>query len=103
MTPKPRHRSSRKPATRPAQATHPRPRDLPNAQETPATADQPFVEGAGDTLDPDLRHRLISETAYHHLEERGFADGSEVEDWAQAEAEVDHTLINPAEPSKGSD
>jgi hypothetical protein len=65
--------------------------------------DQPFVEGAGDALDPDLRHRLISETAFHHLQERGFADGSEVEDWAQAEAEVDHTLINPREPSKASD
>lgn len=67
------------------------------ADPAPAT-EHPFSEGAGDSLDPDLRHRLISETAFHHLEDRGFAEGSEVEDWSEAEAEVDHTLI---EPSRG--
>lgn len=67
------------------------------ADPAPA-AEQPFTEGAGDTLDADLRHRLISETAFHHLEDRGFAEGSELEDWSDAEAEVDHTLI---EPSRG--
>lgn len=104
MKPKPKPRSSLKRAGRTAaHKSQPRPAASPDNAETPAMPDQPFVEGAADTLDPDLRHRLISETAYHHLEERGFADGSEVDDWAQAEAEVDHTLINPAEPLKGSD
>ena len=57
--------------------------------------EQPFAEGAHDTLSPDLRHRLVSETAYHHLAERGFADGYETDDWQQAASEVDHVLIKP--------
>ena len=60
-----------------------------------ALPDQPFAEGAQDALDPDLRHRLISETAYGHYVERGYADGYDVDDWLQAETEVDHLLLNP--------
>jgi hypothetical protein len=59
--------------------------------------DQPFAEGARDTLDPDLRYRMISEAAYRLYAERGYADGSDVDDWLAAEAEVDHLLLNPDE------
>ncbi len=68
---------------------------LESDADTATTPDQPFAEGAADALSADLRHRLISETAFHHLAERGYEDGSEVEDWTEAEAEVDHTLLNP--------
>ena len=71
--------------------------------DLPSDAEAPFAEGAADTIDADLRHRLVSEAAFHHLEERGFAEGSELEDWAEAEAEVDHTLIHPAPPTRGRD
>jgi len=57
--------------------------------------DQPFEEGVHDELDPDLRHRLISETAFEMYARRGFADGYDVEDWLSAEAQVDHMLLNP--------
>ena len=57
--------------------------------------DQPFAEGARDTIDADLRHRMISEVAYHRYVERGYADGYDIDDWLQAEAEVDHVLLNP--------
>jgi hypothetical protein len=60
-----------------------------NAQET----EQPFGEGARDEIDPDLRHRMISEAAYHLYTERGYADGYEVDDWQQAEAALDHLLL----------
>ncbi len=60
-----------------------------------ALPDQPFAEGAQDAIDPDLRHRLISETAYGHYIERGYAEGYDVDDWLLAEAEVDHLLLNP--------
>jgi len=56
-------------------------------------SDQPFVEGAQDTLDPDLRHRLVSEAAYRRYADRGYDDGYDVEDWLQAEADVDHLLL----------
>ena len=61
--------------------------------DTPEEADMPFVEGAGDALDPDLRHRMISEAAYHLYAQRGYADGYELDDWLQAEAQVDHMAV----------
>jgi Protein of unknown function (DUF2934) len=64
----------------------------------PLPPDQPFVEGKGDTVDPDLRHRMISEAAYRMYEARGYSDGNDVDDWLVAEAEVDHLLRTPGDP-----
>jgi hypothetical protein len=61
--------------------------------DAPEEADMPFVEGADDSLDPDLRHRMISEAAYYLFTQRGYADGYEVDDWLQAEAQVDHVAM----------
>lgn len=76
----------------------PHPRSVPGIipeSEALQEPEQPFGEGARDEIDPDLRHRMISETAFHLLAERGYAEGSEVEDWQQAEAAVDHLLLKP--------
>ena len=40
-------------------------------------------------LTPTERHRRISDLAYRRAAERGFAPGNEVEDWLEAEREVD--------------
>ncbi len=75
------------------------PQEIPNIEVEPEVmraADQPFEEGAHDMIDADLRHRMISEAAYHHYAERGYEDGYDLDDWLQAEAEVDHLLINPS-------
>ena len=82
------------------------PRSVPiidEEKESDQTPDQPFAEGAQDTIDADLRHRMISEAAYHRYTERGYSDGYDVDDWLQAEAEVDHLLLNrqPASPRRG--
>jgi len=58
--------------------------------------DTPFEEGAHDALDPDLRHRMISEAAYYLYAQRGYTDGYDLDDWLQAEAQVDHTTLGPA-------
>jgi hypothetical protein len=58
-------------------------------------ADQPFAEGSSDAIDPDLRHRMISEAAYHRYVERGYEDGYDFDDWQTAEAEIDHLLLKP--------
>ena len=58
--------------------------------------EQPFAEGAHDAIDPDLRHRMISEAAYHHYVQRGYEDGYDLDDWLQAEAEIDHLLLDRA-------
>ena len=47
-----------------------------------------FSEDTQTEMDEDLRHRMISEAAYHLYEQRGYLDGFELEDWFQAEAEV---------------
>lgn len=41
------------------------------------------------------RSRLIAETAYFKAEQRGFAEGGELDDWIEAEAEVDALLNAP--------
>jgi Protein of unknown function (DUF2934) len=63
-----------------------------NIERTP---DMPFEEGVHDILDADMRHRLISEAAYYLYVQRGYDDGYDLDDWLQAEAQVDHVLLNP--------
>jgi hypothetical protein len=98
-TPKTPVRGSRRKATAaappPAKPTHPRsvPIEVPEL-EWGSEPDQPFAEGAQDAMDPDFRHRLISATAFNLYEQRGFADGYDLDDWLQAEAAVDHVLLN---------
>ena len=45
-----------------------------------------------DLLSPDIRQRYIAEAAYFKAEKRGFAQGGELGDWVEAEAEVDALL-----------
>lgn len=73
------------------------PRSIPVLVDEPemdVTPDQPFAEGAYDAIDPDLRHRMISEVAYRRYVERGYDDGFDQDDWLQAEADIDHLLLN---------
>jgi len=65
-----------------------------SAAETGDALDQPFEEGSRDQIDPDLRHRLISEAAFELYKQRGYESGYELDDWLQAEAQVDHLLLH---------
>lgn len=38
------------------------------------------------------RHQLIAQAAYYRAEQRNFAPGCELEDWLQAEAEIEIKL-----------
>lgn len=90
---KPKSRRTREPV-----GTMTRPHGIPVIDPVPEfeqAAEAPFAEGAHDAIDSDLRQRLISENAYRRYVERDYADGYDVEDWLQAEAEVDHLLLNP--------
>lgn len=40
------------------------------------------------------RWKMIAIAAYHKAEQRGFAPGSELQDWAEAEKEVDEPLMS---------
>ncbi len=54
--------------------------------------DTPIEEDAKGEIGSELRHRMISEAAYQLYAERGYVDGLELDDWLQAEAEVDRSL-----------
>lgn len=93
----PPRESRRKPAAPPERRVTLHPRSVPIQEPEPddlRDPDQPFAEGAYDAMDPDLRHRLISEAAYGLYQERGFADGYDLDDWLQAEEAVDHMLVD---------
>ena len=81
-----RHSRSKHPQTVPVRAGDDEGRSAP---------DQPFSDRARDTIDPALRHRMISEAAYQRYVERGYADGYDLDDWLQAEAAVEHLLVTP--------
>ena len=63
--------------------------------------DQPFAQGIAEELDPDLRHRLISEAAFHRQAEGGYNSDYEDDDWRDAEGAVDHVVLNPSSGSNG--
>ena len=74
---------------------------LPADDDLDFMPDTPFEEGAHDALDPDLRHRMISEAAYYLYRGRGYGDGYDLDDWLQAEAQVDHMITNAARTQTG--
>lgn len=43
-------------------------------------------------ITPEERQRMIAEAAYFRALRRGFASGGEVQDWLEAEADVDARL-----------
>jgi hypothetical protein len=74
---------------------HPRSIPIPTAEnEDERIPDHLFAEGVGDVIDPDLRHRMISEAAYTLYARRGYEEGYDVDDWLQAEDDVDHLLLS---------
>ena len=60
--------------------------------ETMEGPDLSLEEDTKGEIGAELRHRMISEAAYQLYAERGYADGLELDDWLQAEAEVDRML-----------
>ena len=69
--------------------------DASMAESDADTMEDPAVSLEEDTkgeIGAELRHRMISEAAYQLYAERGYVDGLELDDWLQAEAEVDRSL-----------
>ena len=42
---------------------------------------------------PEERWQVIAVAAYHRAEKRGFAPGDELQDWIEAEKEIDSRLV----------
>ena len=62
-----------------------------------ADASQPVRQ-----IDPQQREALVRLAAYAFYERRGLVDGHELEDWLQAEMEVERQLAAGAGPSQAS-
>lgn len=67
----------------------------PRAQQRAVAYHMPLEGGAQAVFDPDLRHRMISEAAYYLYSQRGYAEGYDLDDWLQAEAQIDDLIMNP--------
>ena len=52
------------------------------------------LASASSNVSSDERHRMIAEAAYHRAEKRGFMNGDPVQDWLEAEAQVESELRN---------
>ena len=93
-------------AIRKAHAAHPAPKHphgvaiIASQDEVGEIPEQPFAEGVNDEIDPDLRHRLISEAAFHRQTEGGYNSDYETDDWLEAETSVDHVVVNPNPAAK---
>jgi len=51
------------------------------------------LPGHGASIDTEARQQLIAEEAYLIAEQRGFQGGDAAEDWARAEKQVNHRLM----------
>ena len=63
--------------------------------QAPEQSEPPAASQGG--IDEETRHRMISEAAYRLYARRGYLEGFELEDWLQAEAEVESQLGNRSE------
>ena len=65
-------------------------------QAAPGFATKATRRTGGDVHHPPVsaeeRERMIAVNAYYCAEHRGFAPGHELEDWCEAEAEIDRQL-----------
>lgn len=83
--------SSEKPV-KPVKTT-PRVKAAPAVKKSVATAKATISStNSVTTINPEERHKMIAQTAYFRAEARGFVGGDPLEDWIQAEKEVDKYL-----------
>ncbi|MBK1693534.1 hypothetical protein CKO09_02105 [Chromatium weissei] len=67
----------------------------------PASTKNSFILQQLATVSPEVRQKMIEDAAYFKAEKRNFAPGHEVQDWADAEREIDE-LINRAKTATGN-
>jgi hypothetical protein len=81
---------ARKTTTKPTEAPA---SPLPAAVKTQTTRQSSRLQTLANTSDEERLH-MIQEAAYYRAEKRDFAPGHEVEDWAEAEREIDELIAN---------
>jgi hypothetical protein len=72
---------------------------LVRSKAMPDSPPDSIVTRSSAFIEPDERHALVSECAYHRARERGFDPGHDLDDWLAAEAEIDAALANHRLPA----
>jgi hypothetical protein len=63
-----------------------------HAARQPAPQPKRRRHAAPEPVAPELRELMIAEAAYYIAERRGFEPGGELDDWLEAESEIDRLL-----------
>jgi hypothetical protein len=87
VAPAPAAKIAAKPAAKPGSRSPAKPRAVKKSPPAPAVEAMTAAKGRG----PD-RLGMIAVAAYFRAERRGFTPGGEVEDWLEAEAEIERLL-----------
>jgi Protein of unknown function (DUF2934) len=75
-----------------------RKRPVPAASAAARKAESGIVAGLApgtaprEIVEPERRRQMIAEAAYYRAEQRGFAPGGELQDWLEAEAQMEAWL-----------
>lgn len=77
-----------KPVVKPDPVAKAAPKAAPKAASKPARPRAKKPAGVA----PEQRRNYVEVAAYHIAERRGFAPGNPLEDWVQAEAEIDRLI-----------
>lgn len=87
--------------SKPAEAEKVAPKKSPAAKaekvaapkaKTVTTAKKPAAAKAKKSVTPEQRYMMICEAAYFKAQRRGFAPENEIQDWLDAEAEINSLL-----------
>ena len=63
-----------------------------HAARQPAPQPRPRRRAEQPPVEPEVREIMIAEAAYYIAERRGFEPGAEMDDWLEAESEIDQLL-----------
>lgn len=75
----------------PRRKKRPPPQRATTESTAPADAGAPATHEAA-FIEPDHRRAMISDAAYFRAEKRDFSPGHDVDDWLEAEQEIDSLL-----------
>ena len=82
----PAKKVTKKTSTKPKETTA---KKVARKSTTPAKTETSTI-----SITSEERWKMIAIAAYHKAEQRGFAPGGEMQDWAEAEKEVDELLMS---------
>lgn len=77
---------------RPSVAAPPVKRRAGKSQQVAARTKGRTGEDSLGRIDAGARHIMIAEAAYYRAQRRGFENGHDLQDWLEAEAEIDLLL-----------